>query len=172
MIVREPLFLLLNQPLEEIKAIAIALQRQYPPRRSILPPQLLRLQQSPITCDPLDSCPDPSYRLQSHNLLRMQPMLVIQILKVFVKPRSYETRVEGREACQDASEQLFECEWGGWVEGVEGGGGGGVGGVQADADDTEVFFGGVVGVYKDAANFDEGFSGGVGGIGGDWVKRT
>lgn len=41
-------------------------------------------------------------------------------------------------------------------EGGEGGSGEGVGGVEADADDGEVFGGGVVGVYEDAADFDVG----------------
>jgi len=88
----------------------------------------------------------------------MQPVSVIHILEIVIETRVAEAGVESRESGDETSEELFEGD-GREVrgsEGGEGGGGEGVGGVEADADDGEVFGGGVVGVYEDAADFDVG----------------
>ena len=47
------LYLSLNQPLEEIKAVTIALQGQDPTRGSILPTQLFCFQKTPVRRDAL-----------------------------------------------------------------------------------------------------------------------
>lgn len=97
----------------------------------------------------------------------MQPVPVVQVLEVPVEARPHETGVEGGEAGQHAREEFLQGEGRGRGEGVEGCGGGCVGGVEADADNAQIFRGGVVRVYEDATDLDEGFPRGVGRVGGD-----
>lgn len=72
-----PLPLRLQQPLEKVKTVTITLQLPHLPRRPILPPQLLCPQQSPIPRNPQYPRPRTTFHLQRHNLLIMQPMLVV-----------------------------------------------------------------------------------------------
>ena len=151
----------LDQPLEEIKTVTITLQRNHPPRPPILPPQLLRQQQAPIPRDALNPRPNTTLRFERDDLVSVQPVPVVHFLKGLVEAGGDEAGVERGEGGEDAGEEFLEGE--GWEmggeEGVEGGGREGVGGVEADADDGEVFRGGVVRVYEDAADFEVRFFG-------------
>lgn len=100
----------------------------------------------------------------------MQPIPVISLLELSIEARAAEARVDGGEGGEDAGEQFLEREEGRVRSGqegdecVEGGGGGGIGGVEADADDGEVFAGGVMRVYEDATDFDVGLFFGLRGV--------
>lgn len=66
----------------------------------------------------------------------MQPMAIILLLELAVKPRAFEAGIHDGKTIEDAGEEFFEGEWiwGRGTQGVEGDGGGFVGGVEADAD--------------------------------------
>lgn len=91
----------LQQPLEEIKAIAITLQLPNLPRSPILPSQLLRPQQSPIPRNTLNSRPHTTLRFQRNDLIRMQPMFVIRFFQFSIKSRSTERFIGNFKLCQD-----------------------------------------------------------------------
>ena len=160
------LYLPLHQPLKKIKAIGIALQSDDPPSSPIPEPQLLSNKQAPIPRDTLDARPHPAFRLQGNDLIHMQPIPIILTFELLVEARANEARIEVGEGGQDASEQLLERERGRRLQRVERGGRGRVGGVEADADYREVFFGRIVRVDEDAADFDVSLGRGVGGIEG------
>ena len=99
-----------NQPPEEIKTIAIALQRPHLARPAILPPQLLRHQQAPIPRDALDPRPDPSLGFQRHDLVGVQPVRGVEGLEVGVPAGAAEARVEGFEVGEDGGEEALVCD--------------------------------------------------------------
>ena len=102
----------LNQPPKKIKTITIALQLHHPPRRSILPAQLLRHQQAPVARDALDPRLDTALRFQRDDLIHVQPAVVVHILKSGVEADGGEAGVEGGEGGEDGSEEFFEGEGG------------------------------------------------------------
>lgn len=105
-----PLDLPLQQPFEEIKTITITLQRPRLPRRPILPPQLLRHQKAPIPRDALDPRPLPTFCLQRHDLIRMQPILIVGLLELSIEARAAKPCVDRGERGEDAGEQFLERE--------------------------------------------------------------
>lgn len=96
----------------------------------------------------------------------MQPMLVIQLLQLGIKPCTAEIFVDDFKTCKDASEKFFKgegCEVGG-EQVVERGSRRSVGGIEAYTNDEVVGARREGGVYKNAADFDVGFLGRFGGI--------
>ena len=71
----------LDQSFEEVEAVAIALQLYELACRSILPTQLFRNQQTPISCDSLDSCSYASFCLECHDLICVEPVSVVHLFE-------------------------------------------------------------------------------------------
>lgn len=75
----------LHQTFEKIEAVAIALQRPDFACRSIFPAKLLRKKKAPIPRDTLDASFHATLGLKRHDLVCVQPMLVVHLLEGLVK---------------------------------------------------------------------------------------
>ena len=147
--------LTLYQPFKEVEAVTITLQRPYFPRPTVVPAQLFHQQQTPVPRYTLDPSSDPSLSLQRHNLIGVQPMLVVHLLKRLVETSPNELAVQHREGGEDPGEQLLECEGRGRLQSVERSRGSRIGGVEADAYDGEELGRIVVRVDQDSTYLDK-----------------
>lgn len=144
-----------HQPLEEVKAVAITLQSPYFACCSVLLTKFLRKKKTPVPCDALDAGSHAALGLECHNLVCMQPMLIVHFFERFVKAGADEFRVECRERGKNPGKKLFKGEWRWWLESIEGGSWGRIGGIQTNANDREELRRIIMGIDENAANLDE-----------------
>jgi hypothetical protein len=98
----------LQQAPEKVKAIAIALQLPHPPRRAILPAQLLSEQQPIVPRNALDASPRASFLLEGDDLVHVQPVRIIHILEALVEADAQEADVQFFERSQDSRKQFLD----------------------------------------------------------------
>lgn len=121
-----------DQTLQEIEAVAVALQLPHLTCRSIFPSKLLCLEHPEISRDAFDSRPyafvlegddlvpekgqakvrrDGSWTNHlSYQHLHVQPMPVVHVFEIFGEAGLHELGVEVFEDCEDASQELLEGE--------------------------------------------------------------
>ena len=88
----------LQQSTEEIEAITVTLQLPDLTSWSILPPQLFGFEQSPVGCYALYLSSDSSLRFESHDLVCVEPVLVVCFFQFTIEAGPEKSFVDGFES--------------------------------------------------------------------------
>lgn len=97
----------LQQPAEEIEAVAITLQLPDPTSGTIIPAEFFCKKQTIVPGDTLNSSTSTALFFESDDLVHVQPILVIHRLEVMVKACPEEPYIQIFECGEDARKEFL-----------------------------------------------------------------